>query len=79
MQSTKCCNCPRYGWSATSPESGSAPGISVSGYYKWFGRVQLGSVASGDDAQLGLDMSIWSFRAGVSKSFVAIGLAFTVG
>jgi hypothetical protein len=60
-------------------ESFSAPGISVSGYYKWFGRIQFGSVDRSHDAQLGMDMSLWSFRAGVSKSFVAIGLAFTVG
>ncbi len=60
-------------------ESFSAPGISVSGYYKWFGRIQFGSVGRSHDAQLGMDMSLWSFRAGVSKSFVAIGLAFTVG
>jgi hypothetical protein len=60
-------------------ESFSAPGISVSGFYKWFGRVQLGNVEAGDDAQLGLDMSLWSFRAGVSKSFVAVGVALTVG
>ncbi len=60
-------------------ESFSAPGISVSGYYKWFGRIQFGSVDRGSDAQLGMDMSLWSFRAGVSKSFVAIGVAFTLG
>jgi hypothetical protein len=60
-------------------ESFTAPGVSVSGFYKWFGRVQLGSLARGDDSEIGMDMSLWSFRAGVSKSFVAIGLAFVLG
>ena len=60
-------------------ESFTAPGVSVSGYYKWFGRIQYGSVERGDDAQYGMDMSVWSLRAGLSKSFVAIGLALTVG
>lgn len=60
-------------------ESFTAPGVSVSGFYKWFDRVQYGSVDSGDEAQFGLDMSTWSFRAGISKSFVAFGFAVGVG
>ena len=50
------------------------PGISVSGLYKRFGRVQYGDGAT----ELGLDMQAAAFRAGISKSFVAFGLAFTV-
>ncbi len=60
-------------------ESFTAPGVSISAYYKWFNRIQLGSVARGDDSEIGMDMSLWSFRAGVSKSFVVVGLAFVLG
>ncbi|UCC47846.1 MAG: hypothetical protein JSV41_10215 [Gemmatimonadota bacterium] len=60
-------------------ESFTAPGISVSGLYKWLGRVQLGNVDEGDDAEFGADMRVASFRAGLSKSFVALGLALTLG
>lgn len=60
-------------------ESFTFPGVSISAAYKWFGRVQLGSVERGSDAQYGFDMAAWSVRAGISKSFVAIGLALTVG
>lgn len=60
-------------------ESFTAPGLSLSGQYKWAGRIRYGSVARGDDAQFGMDLSATAFRLGLSKSFVAIGLAFTVG
>ncbi len=60
-------------------ESFSAPGISLSGTYRWFGRIQHGDVEDGSDAEFGMDVSVFSFRAGVSKSFVALGLAFTLG
>lgn len=60
-------------------ESFTAPGISVSGMYKSAGRIRYGSVADGDDAQFSMDLDVASFRAGISKSFVAIGLAFTLG
>ncbi|NIR43154.1 MAG: hypothetical protein GWN99_04375 [Gemmatimonadetes bacterium] len=59
-------------------ESFTFPGVSISASYKWFGRVQLGSVERGSDAQYGFDMAAWSVRAGISKSFVAIGLALTL-
>lgn len=60
-------------------ESFTAPGISFSGEYQWTGRIRYGDVRQGDDAQFGLDLDVASFRAGISKSFVAIGLAFTLG
>jgi hypothetical protein len=60
-------------------ESFTAPGISLSAEYQWTGRIQYGSVTGGSDAQFGMDLSISSFRAGLSKSFVAIALAFTLG
>jgi len=60
-------------------ESFTAPGLSLSGEYQWTGRIRHGSVADGDDAQFGMDLSATSFRLGLSKSFVAIGLALTVG
>lgn len=60
-------------------ESFTAPGISLSGEYQWAGRIQYGNVGTGDDAQFGLDLGVSSFRAGISKSFVAIGIALTVG
>ncbi len=60
-------------------ESFTAPGISFSGSYRWLGRIQFGDVDDGDDAEFGMDVSVFSFRAGVSKSFVALGLAFTLG
>ncbi len=60
-------------------ESFSAPGISVSGSYRWFGRIQFGDLEDGSDAEFGMDVSVFSFRAGISKSFVALGLAFTLG
>jgi hypothetical protein len=60
-------------------ESFTAPGLSLSGEYQWTGRIRHGSVANGDDAQFGMDLSATSFRLGLSKSFVAIGLALTIG
>ncbi len=60
-------------------ESFTAPGISISGMYKSAGRIRYGSVTGGDDAQFSMDLDVTSFRAGVSKSFVAIGLALTAG
>lgn len=59
-------------------ESFTAPGVSISGEYQWAGRIQYGDVSDGDDAQFGMDLKVASFRAGVSKSFVAVGLAFTL-
>lgn len=55
-------------------EGFTAPGISLTGLYKRFGRVQYGDGTT----ELGLDMQAAAFRAGVSKSFIAFGLAFTV-
>ncbi len=60
-------------------ESFTAPGLSLSGEYQWMGRIRHGRVANGDDAQFGMDLSATSFRLGLSKSFVAIGLALTIG
>jgi hypothetical protein len=60
-------------------ESFTAPGLSLSGEYQWTGRIRHGHVADGDDAQFSMDLSATSFRLGLSKSFVAIGLALTVG
>jgi hypothetical protein len=60
-------------------ESFTAPGISISGMYKWHGRVQYGDTAEGDAASVEMDMRAVSFRAGLSKSFVALGLALTLG
>ncbi len=60
-------------------ESFTAPGMSVSLFYKWAGRLQLGNIEDGDDAQLGTDLRVWSFRGGLSKNFVSFGLAFTLG
>jgi hypothetical protein len=60
-------------------ESFSAPGISISGEYQWTGRIRYGNVAQGDDAQFGMDMEAASFRLGLSKSFVSLGLALTIG
>ncbi len=60
-------------------ESFTAPGISLSALYKWTGRIEYGAVDHGDDAQFGLNQRVLSLRAGVSKSFVALGLAFTLG
>jgi hypothetical protein len=60
-------------------ESFSAPGISISGEYQWTGRIRYGNVAQGDDAQFGMDLEAASFRLGLSKSFVAVGLALTIG
>ena len=53
--------------------------MSVSLFYKWAGRLQLGNIEDGDDAQLGTDLRVWSFRGGLSKNFVSFGLAFTLG
>jgi hypothetical protein len=60
-------------------ESFTAPGISISAMYKWHGRVQYGDTAQGDAASVDLDMKVVSLRAGFSKSFVAFGLALTLG
>jgi len=60
-------------------ESFTAPGLSLSGEYQWTGRIRHGRVTNGDDAQFGMDLSATSFRMGLSKSFVAIGLALTIG
>jgi hypothetical protein len=60
-------------------ESFTAPGISLSGMYKWAGRIEYGRLNAGDDAALGMDLSLFSFRLSASKSFVAIGLAATIG
>jgi hypothetical protein len=60
-------------------ESFTAPGLSLSGEYQWAGRIRHGSVARGDDAEFGMDVSATSLRIGLSKSFVAIGLALTLG
>ncbi|UCC74467.1 MAG: hypothetical protein JSV86_07905 [Gemmatimonadota bacterium] len=60
-------------------ESFTAPGISISGMYKWHGRVQYGDTGEGDAGEFGMDMSVTSFRLGLSKSFVALGLALTLG
>jgi len=58
-------------------ESFTAPGISLTGLYKWFGRVQYGGDDEGDTG-FGLNMEVASFRAAISKSFVAFGLGFTL-
>jgi hypothetical protein len=60
-------------------ESFTAPGLSVSGEYQWTGRIQYGDVAAGSDAQFGIDLNVTSFRAAISKSFVSIALALTLG
>lgn len=60
-------------------ESFTAPGLSLSAEYQWAGRIRHGNVARGDDAQFGMDVSATSFRLGLSKSFVAVALALTVG
>lgn len=60
-------------------ESFVAPGLSLSILRKWIDRVQFGDVAGGDDAQFGTDLRVWSFRAGVSKSFLVFGLAAGLG
>lgn len=60
-------------------ESFTAPGLSLSGEYQWTGRIRHGQVTGGDDAEFSMDLSATSFRLGLSKSFVAIGLALTVG
>jgi hypothetical protein len=60
-------------------ESFTAPGISISGMYKWHGRAEYGDAAQGDAGAFGMDMKVLSMRAGLSKSFVAFGLALTVG
>ncbi len=60
-------------------ESFTAPGISISGMYKWHGRVEHGDAPRGDAASFGIDMQAVSLRAGLSKSFVAFGLALTLG
>ncbi|UCC82718.1 MAG: hypothetical protein JSW46_17360 [Gemmatimonadota bacterium] len=60
-------------------ESFTAPGISISGMYKWHGRVDYGDTAEGDAASFEMDMEALSLRAGLSKSFVSFGLALTLG
>lgn len=60
-------------------ESFTAPGISISGMYKWHGRVQYGDPAAGDAGSFEMDMDVLSIRAGLSKSFVAFGVALTLG
>jgi hypothetical protein len=59
-------------------ESFTAPGISISGMYKWHGRVEYGDTAQGDAGSFAIDMKTLSLRAGLSKSFVALGLALTL-
>lgn len=60
-------------------ESFVAPGLSLSILHKWIDRVQFGDVGEGDDAQFGTDLRVWSFRAGISKSFLVFGLAAGLG
>ena len=60
-------------------ESFTAPGISVSVFRKWASQVEFGGVSAGDDSQFGMDLRAWSLRAGLSKSFVSVGVAFTLG
>ncbi|MGD2154922.1 MAG: hypothetical protein PVG79_16780 [Gemmatimonadales bacterium] len=60
-------------------ESFTAPGISVSGMYKWHGHVRYADAAQGDAGSFEMDMKALSLRAGLSKSFVAFGLALTLG
>jgi hypothetical protein len=59
-------------------ESFTAPGISLSGMYKWHGRVEYGDTARGDAGSFTIDMKALSLRAGLSKSFVALGFALTL-
>ncbi len=60
-------------------ESFTAPGISFSVFRKWADGIQLGDVERGADARVGLDLRSWSLRAGISKSFVTLGIAITLG
>jgi hypothetical protein len=60
-------------------ESFTAPGISLSGMYKWHGRIQFGDAEAGDAAEFGMDMQVASLRVGLSKSFVALALGLTLG
>lgn len=60
-------------------ESFLAPGLSVSALYKWMDRVQFGDLAAGDDAEFGADLRVLSFRAGISKQFLILGIAAGLG
>lgn len=60
-------------------ESFTAPGISISGMYKWTSRAQFGDVGAGDAAQFSSDLRVLSLRGGVSKSFLVLGLAGGLG
>ncbi len=60
-------------------ETFTAPGISLSIVHKWFGRLQLGDLDADENSQLGIDMRALSFRGGLSKRFVALGVALTLG
>lgn len=60
-------------------ESFTAPGISVTGAYRWTGDLDYGSAPAGDDSELGLDLGVWAVRAGISKSFSVFGLTLNGG
>ncbi|MEE8549887.1 MAG: hypothetical protein V3T08_01360 [Gemmatimonadota bacterium] len=60
-------------------ESFTAPGISISGMYKWTNRVEFGDVSAGDAAQFSSDLKVLSLRGGISKSFLFLGLAGGLG
>ncbi len=60
-------------------ESFTAPGISISGMYKWTSRAECGDVIAGDAAQFSSDLRVLSLRGGISKSFLFLGLAGGLG
>ncbi len=60
-------------------ESFTAPGISISGMYKWTSRAEFGDVIAGDAAQFSSDLRVLSLRGGISKSFLFLGLAGGLG
>ncbi|MBI4512503.1 MAG: hypothetical protein HY702_00195 [Gemmatimonadetes bacterium] len=60
-------------------ESFVLPGASVSVMHKRLGRLAVGDIADGDEAEFGTDLRVLSLRGAVSKSFLIFGLTVGAG
>jgi hypothetical protein len=60
-------------------ESFALPGASVAWLYRTVGRVQVGRLDDGDQAEFGTDLRVVSVRAAAGKSFLTIGVTAGVG
>lgn len=60
-------------------ESFLLPGVSVSLLHRDLGRIEVGSLNQGDEAEFATDLRVLSVRAAASKTLLAVGVAAGVG